>query len=331
MKRFVRRMMSKKEEIPKTLLEVFIASASLVIGAVVAIISYNVQFSTYETIVVTMLSFLCAEYISHSFIEKSKYFTAKREYSLLEHLNKWTGKLYEMNDYCKTILDNSHGERDLFVVNCDRSIDKLYYTLRTAAVDKKVEISSDYIVNSVGVFEALNMTNEKVVELTFPIDSVENGLLKTPEDKKFFETAYKMVEVGLVEKIRVLLLLGENIDLSDKRLVALFDFYNNTNGFAGKYIKEEDFKNACESNMISSTQLDFGIYGPKMLFRVDQYEPYKGVYTKDEDIILRYHKLFDEVWNFESITHDLPGTVIPTGSKPKAITLSELFVSLAGV
>ena len=329
MKRRIKRLYAEQPEIPKKILETLIASASLIISSVVAIVSILVKFSTFETVVTTMLSFLCAEYISHSIIEKSKYFKAKREYPLIEQLNSWTEKLYEMNSYCKTILADSHGDQDLFVVTCSRSIDKLYYTLRLAAHEKQIEISSDYIINSEAVFAALNVTNDKVVELTFPIDSLDSGLLQAPEDKKFFETACKMVEYGFVKLIRVLILIGDKVDLSDHRMVALFEFYSRKDGFEGKYISKADFISACNNNMIMSSQLDFGIYGPKMLFRVEQYEPYKGVYTKDVDTVQRYHRLFDEVWTFKSLTHDLPGTTSPDGSHQGEMALSDLFSAIA--
>ena len=59
--------------------------------------------------------------------------------------------------------------------------------------------------------------------------------------------------------------------------------------------------------------MDFGIYGPQMLFRVEQYDPYCGIYSKSETEVKRYSALFNEVWNFESITHENPeNAVTPT-------------------
>ena len=52
--------------------------------------------------------------------------------------------------------------------------------------------------------------------------------------------------------------------------------------------------------MISSSQLDFGIYGPRMLFKVDSYDPYTGSYTKNEAEVQRYRKLFDDKRNTKS-------------------------------
>jgi len=74
--------------------------------------------------------------------------------------------------------------------------------------------------------------------------------------------------------------------------------------------------------MISSSQLDFGIYGPRMLFKVETYDPYTGSYTKNEAEVQRYRKLFDEMWNFASITHDLPDA---NSSETGTLNLIQLF------
>ncbi len=282
--------------------------SSLIVAIITALLSILGAFDVFQTVATTMLSFLCAEYIGHSFIVKSRYFSAKKNYSLVEQANDWTGKLYEMNEYCKSIIENSHGSQDLFITSCKKNIDNLHYVLQLAARDEKIEISSDYIVNSDGVFDALNVSDEKVVELTFPIDQLKDGILRTAEDKKFFETAYKMVQLGVVKMIKVLLILGDDDFIHDYRLKALCKFYDTNQGFEGKYISKADFAKACESNMISSSQIDFGIYGPRMMFKVESYEPYKGIYTKNEAEVHRYRKLFDEMWNFASLTHDLPET-----------------------
>ena len=315
----------EKKPLSEYIIEGVIIASSIIVSLVVAFISSKGSFDLFQTITTTMLSFICAEYIGHSILEKSKYFKAKKIYFLVELANEWTSKFYEMNEYCKEILENSHGPEDLFVLTCNNNIDNLHYILQTAAKGEKIEISSDFIVNSVGVFEALNVTNDKTVELTFPIDEMEGELLKTPEDKKFFETAYRMVQDHYIQKIKVLLILANDELKDNERLQALHAFYSGNASYECKYILKSDFINACESNMVSSSQLDFGIYGPFMLFRVEQYEPYKGIYTKNAEEVARYHKLFDEVWNFESLTHKMPDAMY------KIATPSELFEKLSHI
>ena len=307
-------------------IEVIILLASFIIGLITMGLSLLGKFNVFETCTTTMLSFLCAEYFGNSIILKSKYFKARKEYSLVEEANDWTEKFFDMNEYCKTIINNGHGQQDLFLISCKKSIDNLYYVLQMAARDEKIEVSSDYIINSVGVFDALNVSDDKTVELTFPIDEVCHGILQTAEDRKFFETSYRMVQSGRVEKIKVLLILGEESFINDSQIIALCNFYDSNPGFEGKYISKTDFVKACESNMISSKQLDFGIYGPRMLFKVESYDPYTGGYTKNAAEVQRYKKLYDEMWNFASMTHELPGG--SSSEKKTPMNIKDLFESL---
>lgn len=278
---------------------------SFLISIIVALISIYVQFDGFQTVTTTMLSFLCSEYFVHSLVLKSKYFKAKKDYRIMANINEWSEKLYEMNNYCEMILKNSHGRKDLFVVTCLRSINNLHYLLRTAAIEQRIEITTDYIINSTGVFEALNVASSKTIELTFPIDEIGDELMQSAEDKKFFETAYKMAEEKQVDKIRILLILEEQSLLEDERLLLLCKFYQINATYECKYILKKDFIVACEHNLVPTNNLDFGIYGPKMLFRVEQYDPYIGVYSKDENQVQRYHALYEEVWNFESVTRTI--------------------------
>lgn len=284
---------------------VFILS-SFIISLVVAIVSIIVGFNAFQTVATTMLAFLCSEYFMNTCLIKSKYLQAKSESAYWENAHNYTNKLKEINEYCMTVLNDSHGEKDLFNVACSRSIDNLHYQLRTAAQEKRIEITSDYIINAAGVFEALNFAETKSIELTFPIEHIGENLIDTAEDRKFFEIVYKMVVDKQVESIKVLLILDDVELIGDQKIKALFDFYAANEAYECKYIKKADFLNACEHNLIATNALDFGIYGPKMLFCVEQYDPYCGVYSKNEAQVKRYTDLFNEVWNFEWMAHENP-------------------------
>lgn len=328
-KRRIKKIEHDRQSVLEHFVEGIILLSSFIVALITAACSIVGHFDVFQTISTTMLSFLCAEYIGHSFLLKSKYFKEKEKFSFNEQFNDWTGKLYEMNGYCKSIIENSHGPHDLFIITCKKNIDNLHHILQIASQDEKIEISSDYIVNSVGVFDALNVSDEKIIELTFPIDQLHDEILKTTEDKKFFETAYKMVQERYVEKIKVLLILGNDSFIKDSRLAALCKFYDTNDGFEGKYISKIDFIKACDSNMIPSSQLDFGIYGPRMLFKVESYDPYTGSYTKNASEVQRYRKLFDEMWNFASMTHDLPNKENDKSSSANTMSLIELFECLS--
>lgn len=291
---------------------------SLLVSLVTAIVSIVAKFTAFETVATTMLAFLCTEYFVNKCILQSKYVKGKKERKHWNKVNEYSEKLEEIDNYCTEMLGDSHGDKDLFVATCSKAIDNLYYLMRQAALEKKIEMTSDYIVSSLGVFDALNVTDDKQIELTFPLDEITPRLIEAVEDRKFFETAYKMVTSKKVNFIRVLLILKDFALLEDEKMKMLLQFYASVQGYECRYILKEDFCNACEHNMIQTTYLDFGIYGPQMLFRVEQYDPYCGIYSKSETEVKRYSALFNEVWNFESITHKNPENAVTPVLNPGA-------------
>ena len=95
------------------------------------------------------------------------------------------------------------------------------------------------------------------------------------------------------------------LDRSDVK--KLLNFFSAEEGYTCKVALLNDFKTVCESNGVSSQFVDFGIYGPKMLYITEQYLPiHKGTYYKDETRVRHYTRLFDEVWNSDVITKANP-------------------------
>lgn len=197
--------------------------------------------------------------------------------------------------------------------------------LKDASEYKKIEISSDYIINVAGVFEALNITRDKKVRLTFPIKEVSKNVISTAEDRKFFETIYNKIKNGEVSDLLILMILDNENLLNDPQIDLLLKFYYVNAHYDCKYILAQDFIEACEHNRVSTASLDFGIYGPNMLFIEESLFPYKGVYYKDSAIVERYTKLFDEVWNFEAITHNNPKNSIQPNTISKSDFLPKQF------
>ena len=106
------------------------AGGSILLSISAGAFSIIGKFDAFQTLTITMLTFLCTEYVVHSFLLKAKYFKAKKDYPMWMNANELTSKFYDMNEYCKLVLNNSHGEQDLFVVTCKRLIDNLYYVLQ---------------------------------------------------------------------------------------------------------------------------------------------------------------------------------------------------------
>lgn len=299
-------------------MKIIVLIISVLLSVITGVISANFGFGIFESVAIAFLVFLSCELISISWYVSGVYFRQQKENKFWDNINPYSIKLQEINNQYYNVLLDSHGDNDLFVITCSKAIDNLFFLTKGASVEKRVEILSDYIINVKGVFEALNVTHDKTIKLTFPINEINSNIIPSAEDKKFFETIYKKIECKEVSHLEVLIILGDEGLLDNDQLKKLFDFYASNKNYSCKYILADDFIEACNNNKISTNSLDFGIYGPKMLFVVEELSPYKGVYYKDELKVSRYTNLFDEVWDFESITNDNPSMIKnPVGMTPK--------------
>lgn len=313
-------------------MRIIVLILSALISLLAGIISAVCGFDVFMSIATGMLTFLLIEVINISWLLGGIHFDQHKEKKFFDKINQYSIKIQEINNYYYEIERDSQGEKDLFSVTCSKAIDNLYLLLKNASESKKIEISSDYIINVSGVFEALNATHDKKVRLTFPVSEIGKSIIPSSEDRKFFETIYNKINKKEISDLLILIILENEDLLNDPQMNLLLDFYAKNNKYECKYILAEDFIEACENNKISTASLDFGIYGPKMLFVEKNLHPYKGEYYKDESIIERYTKLFDEVWNFEAVTHNNPKVAVNSGTTSNvSFTPNQFFEDLSNI
>lgn len=292
------------------------ASNSMVsLDAVNLGISLLLGCSTFMIIELITLVFYSISYTKQQ-IEDEKFMDNISEYS---HL------LHDINRFYYNIKKDSHGDHDLFVTYAQKEIEKLHGVLGKAATQKEFSISSDYIINAGGVFDAFSQTSEKILKMTFPIMVGDGALFTSQADIHFFEVLKAKTEAKEVSGVKVIVILESDSLEKREDVKHLLDFFSATENYTCKIAFKKDFEAICDTNGISSQYIDFGIYGPKMLYITEQYTPtHKGTYYKDENLIRHYHRLFDEVWESDAITHQNPS------NSQDPIELSMLITSLGG-
>lgn len=244
----------------------------------------------------------------------------KKEHdNFMEDINEYSTMLHEINSYYYDVSRDSHGSNDLFVTYAKKEIEKLNNTLRLAANQKEFSVSSDYILNVAGVFDAFSKSASKVLKMTFPIFDEEDTIFISPADSHFFEILQKEAKVGVLSSVQVIV-IAETPKTSDKDCVRkLLDFLAAEEKYDCKTCLADTFKSVCDTNGVSSQFLDFGIYGDKMLFVAEQYIPiHKGTYYKDANRIKLYTQLFDEIWKSDILADN------NTSTNATAIKVSDL-------
>jgi len=262
-------------------------------------ISLLLGCSTFIIIELITLVFYSISYAKQQ-IEDEKFMDNISEYS---HL------LHDINRFYYNIKKDSHGDHDLFVIYAQKEIEKLHSVLGKAANQKEFSISSDYIINAGGVFDAFSQTSDKILKMTFPIMVGDGALFTSQADIHFFEVLKAKTEAKELSAVKVIVILEDRTLEKRDDVKHLLDFFSATESYTCKIAIKEDFEAICDTNGISSQYIDFGIYGPKMLYITEQYTPtHKGTYYKEETLIKHYHRLFDEVWESDAITHQNPST-----------------------
>lgn len=273
------------------------ASAVVSLDAVNLGISLLLGCSTFMIIELITLVFYSISYTKQQ-IEDEKFMDNISEYS---HL------LHDINRFYYNIKKDSHGDHDLFVIYAQKEIEKLHNVLGKAANQKEFSISSDYIINAGGVFDAFSQTSDKTLKMTFPIMVGDGSLFTSQADVHFFEVLKTKTESKEISTVQVIVILEDKVLETRDDVKRLLDFFSATENYTCKVAIKKDFEAICDTNGISSQYIDFGIYGPKMLYITEQYTPtHKGTYYKDETLIKHYHRLFDEVWESDAITHQNP-------------------------
>lgn len=253
-------------------------------------------------------TFMITELISLVFYSISYSIQKRQDDEFMENITEYSKMLYDINRDFYIVSKDSHGPHDLFVTYAKKEIEKINTTLSKTANQKEFSISSDYIVNANGVFDAFSqVAGKKVLKMTFPVWKEDGAIFTSQADIHFFEVLKQKMEKEEIDDVEVIFIYDDKKILERSDVKKLLDFFSAEEGYTCKVAFMNDFRKVCESNGVTSQFVDFGIYGPKMLYIAEQYTPiHKGTYYKDETKVRHYTRLFDEVWNSDAITKANP-------------------------
>jgi len=318
---------NKKTRLPQTKgFRVFVLVASFLLSVIVTLISaYRLSSGTLVeiaeqqvtlnldaiTIGISLLlgcsTFIIIELIA-LVVNAVDFHDQKNEHDkFMENINEYSTMLQEINNYYYEVSRDSHGENDLFVEYAKKEIEKLNNMLRVAARQKEFGISSDYILNASGVFDAFSVSTDKTLKMIFPIYDVDNAIFTSPADSHFFDVLQREVAKGTLNFVQVIVVSESENTLSKDCVKKLLDFFNAEPKYECRICLLDTFRTVCDTNGVPSQFVDFGIYSDKMLFVTEQYVPiHKGTYYKDVNRIRLYSKLFDEIWGSDILARSNP-------------------------
>lgn len=103
---------------------------------------------------------------------------------------------------------------------------------------------------------------------------------------------------GNVKSLEVLF-LGESLNDDEMKTVRqICGWLNRKKRISAKVGNQQDFMMICSMNSLDPNFVDFGVYGPEMLFRTTSAgTEHEGIYSKDPKLVSRYASVFREFWN----------------------------------
>jgi hypothetical protein len=219
------------------------------------------------------------------------------------------------------ILNNTYGNKDIFVAHYMKEFRRLSTEIRTVADRQELRVVANHFLNVDNVLDAFVGSEEKIWRFTWPISS-ENQLFEELPWKRYFEAVINKLHDKKINEIRAILILDQNADAESPRVSKLVNFIKTNKGMDCRYVYLKDYQKVCNDYNVPSIYTDFGVYANKLLYLAEQSVPEStGRFTKDIKVINEYINLFDTMWCSVSITKN------PISSSTKTISLEELFDS----
>ena len=309
--------MKEKSEISR---QVLVLILSLILSILIAFLPNWTKYNFTKADEITLGVLLFIVFLLLDIFVLSTKISAReaREQQLWTACEDCDAELHSIRNCFIQIVRESYGTKDLFVSHFKNELHQLSLKIREVAERRQLTVQADHFLNVENVLDAFQGDKERIWRYTWAID----GDYKLFDDlpwRRYFEKTAKMVEENDIKEARALLVLDDIQWLTSARVEKLLDFFHTNRGFQCSIVKREDFRSICADSELGK-HIDFGIYGSRLLFLTEQYEPeIRGQFTKDSTRIQSAIKSFDSMWESASVARRNPSTA------SQRVTIEELF------
>lgn len=239
------------------------------------------------------------------------------EFKLWKLRNEVDQKLANIRSCFDRIVQGSYSGRDLFIDHFDREIEDLTRKINEATEKQELRVQNHHFQSVDNVMNAFLGEKEPILRYLWVLAPGEQ-LFDQYAWNRYFELTAEMVSNGHIRAVQGLLMVDQLDALNDARIDKLLAFYLTNKGQDCRIILRHDFEMICEDWDIPLNYIDFGIYGTRLLFRTESYDPTVGTFTKDSGLIRKYTKLFDTLWQ--------SGTTRPNPSTTTEVVTVEILM-----
>jgi len=218
------------------------------------------------------------------------------------------------------IVKDAYSPKDLYVLYFLEEFEHLAERVRGAAEKQELRVVSSHLFVSENLLDTTSYGEKNLVIRYVWLLSLGERLFDDYPWRRYFEQIVTMAKQGSIKSIKVIFIVEDFSVIENPRLKLFLDFFKTNKGLECHLLKADDFRNLSSQNGISQHYVDFGIYGSRLMFRTEQYEPETtGLFTKDSILIRTYTTFFDILWNTMAITRKNPSQATTP------VSLDELF------
>lgn len=231
----------------------------------------------------------------------------KEDHKFWELKNKGDQDLYSIRTSYHTVVQDSKGENDIFLLHFSKEFKKLKKKISEVADKKELFIAADYFLNADNVLKVFPSFEESTWRYVWKIENIDIPLFKEHSWRQFFEKTAKMVQQKKMKEIRAIIVISKPEFIESERIKKLLHFFKTNDGIDCRLISIKDYECVCKFNNVEISLSDFGIYGNHLLF-IEKYndEEVSGFFSKDASQIHDYCDLFECFWEAKTITDDNP-------------------------
>lgn len=308
---------------PQLKRQLVVLVASLLISILAATLPdwASISFTTADQVVLGVLLFLVFVSLDIYFLTSEVVSRERHEAQLWAVRTPLEQFLACIRTSFEQLIRSSYGERDLFINHFMREVRQLDGDLRDVAQKGELRVQAEHFLSVDNVLDVFRGTANRIWRYTWFIDPGE-WLFADLAWRRYFERTTGMLEAGEIAEIRIVLVLSEPSLVDTRRVDTLLRYFASHRGFGCWYMSRADYAAISTDMQIPASQLDFGIYGDRLLFLTEQYTPeIVGVFSKDPNRIRRYTHLFDALWGSPAVATKNSARGTPV------LTLEELFAA----
>lgn len=297
----------------------FILIASIIIGFVPDWIAqiFGKNF-TYDQVVYTAITCVILELLS-IILSQSKVEEHLKEKEKIKKIKNTCNKdLCIVEKALDSIALTSQNENDVFVKHYTHQLNSLATKMQDSVTNQHLKVNIDHYVATNYVLSIFSSCTDKIWRFTWPFNSGDT-LFSEIAWQRYFDEANKLITKKEIKKVKILIIVDDENTLNEQKLINLFNYAYDKKQIQIKWCTISKF-NLIGKDSREDIKLDFGIYGEKLVFWYDSYEPtVTGTFSKDETTISVYSELFESIWQSNAIAHTYKGNF------DTQITINELF------